>query len=156
MAHTYEAVVSWERDGALFFDNRYSRAHQWGFDGGLAVPASASPLHVRAPMSRVDAVDPEEAFVAALSSCHMLFFLSFAATGGFVVDRYRDTPVGTMGRDEAGHEFVATVELRPAVRFSGRRTPDAGEVEALHHRAHAACYLANSVRTAIQIAPSEP
>lgn len=151
MAHTYTATIDWTRDGAVFTDDRYSRLHRWTFDGGLEVPASASPLHVRAPFSRADAVDPEEAFVAALSSCHMLFFLHLAAKDGFVVESYRDQAVGTMGRNEAGREFVSAVRLRPEVAFSGERTPSDDELAGLHHRSHDACYLANSVRTAIVI-----
>ena len=151
MAHSYTAIVDWTRDGAAFTDNRYGRGHRWSFDGGIEVPASASPLHVREPFSRLDAVDPEEAFVAALSSCHMLFFLHFAAKEGLVVDSYRDEAVGTMGRNEAGGEFVSEVRLRPAISFSGARSPDEAEIAALHHRSHEACYLANSVRSAIVI-----
>ena len=152
MAHSYTAVVHWARGDDAFAGQRYSRAHLWSFDGGTEVPASASPLHVRAPFSRADAVDPEEAFVAALSSCHMLFFLNFAAAGGYVVDSYRDEAVGRMGRDAAGAEFIETVTLDPAVGFSGDRLPDAAAMADLHHRSHAACYLANSVRSEVVVA----
>lgn len=151
MAHSYTATVEWHRDGAAFTDNRYGRGHSWLFDGGITVPASSSPLHVRLPYSREDAVDPEEAFVAALSSCHMLFVLGFAARSGFVVDSYHDEPVGTMGRREGGAEFIAEVRLRPAMAFSGDKRPSESEIADLHQRAHAACYLANSVRTAIVV-----
>src|ERR1700751_296022 len=106
MAHEYSADVIWTReDGAPFTDNRYSRAHVWRFDGGVEVPASSSPMSVKLPLSRADAVDPEEALVAALSSCHMLFFLDFAAHAGFVVDRYEDAAVGVMGKNERGKFF---------------------------------------------------
>jgi organic hydroperoxide reductase OsmC/OhrA len=151
MGHSYTATVEWVRDGAAFTDKRYSRGHRWLFDGGIEVPASSSPLHVRVPFSREDAVDPEEAFVAALSSCHMLFFLDFAARSGFVVDSYRDEAVGTMGRNEQGAEYVAEVRLRPEIAFVGERRPSNAEIADLHHRSHAACYLANSVHTAIVI-----
>jgi organic hydroperoxide reductase OsmC/OhrA len=151
MGHSYTARVEWVREGAVFTDKRYSRGHRWLFDGGVEVPASSSPLHVRVPFSREDAVDPEEAFVAALSSCHMLFFLDLAARSGFVVDSYRDEAVGTMGRNEQGAEYVAEVRLRPEVAFAGERRPSTAEIADLHHRSHAACYLANSVRTAIVI-----
>lgn len=151
MAHSYRAVVDWTREAGPFVDNRYSRAHRWVFDEGVEVAASASPLHVRPPMSRTDAVDPEEAFVAALSSCHMLFFLNFAAMAGFVVESYRDEAVGTMGRTETGGQFIAELRLRPQVTFSGENRPDAVGLADLHHRAHEACYLANSVRTAIVV-----
>lgn len=153
MAHRYTAIVDWSRDGVGFLDGRYSRGHVWRFDEGVEVPASSSPLHVRLPFSRADAVDPEEAFVAALSSCHMLFFLSFAGRAGFVVDSYRDTALGEMGRNDGGGECVASVTLRPDIAFSGERQPSDAEVADLHHRAHAACYLANSVRTVITVEP---
>jgi organic hydroperoxide reductase OsmC/OhrA len=152
VAHRYTATIDWNRDGAAFLDGRYGRGHVWRFDGGVEVPASSSPLHVRLPFSREDAVDPEEAFVAALSSCHMLFVLAFAGKAGFVVDRYLDEAIGEMGRNEAGAEYVAAVTLRPSITFSGEG-PSAEALAELHHRAHAACYLANSVRTAITIAP---
>jgi organic hydroperoxide reductase OsmC/OhrA len=151
MGHSYTATVEWVREGAVFTDKRYSRGHRWLFDGGIEVPASSSPLHVRVPFSREDAVDPEEAFVAALSSCHMLFFLDFAARSGFLVDSYRDEAVGTMGRNEQGAEYVAEVRLRPEIAFVGERRPSNAEIADLHHRSHAACYLANSVHTAIVI-----
>ena len=151
MGHTYTATVEWVREGATFTDKRYSRGHRWLFDGGVEVPASSSSLHVRVPFSREDAVDPEEAYVAALSSCHMLFFLDFAARSGFVVNSYRDEAFGTMGRSEEGAEYVAEVRLRPAIAFAGETPPSEAEIADLHHRSHAACYLANSVRTAIVI-----
>ena len=151
MGHRYEAVVEWRRDGAEFRGNRYSRAHRWLFDEGLAVPASASPLHVRAPLSRADAVDPEEAFVAALSSCHMLFFLSFASSSGHVVDRYDDRAEGLMSRGSDGRERMVEIVLRPAVAWAGDTPPDAAAVEALHHRAHEACYLAQSVTATVRV-----
>jgi organic hydroperoxide reductase OsmC/OhrA len=151
MGHSYTATVEWGREGAVFTDKRYSRGHRWLFDGGIEVPASSSPLHVRVPFSREDAVDPEEAFVAALSSCHMLFFLDFAARSGFVVDSYRDEAVGTMGRNAEGAEYVAEVRLRPDIAFAGERRPSDAEIAELHHRSHAACYLANSVHSVIVI-----
>src|SRR5437660_12862742 len=98
VAHEYRALVLWTRGDAAFTDRRYSRAHVWRFDEGVEVPASSSPETVRLPLSRADAVDPEEAFVASLASCHMLFFLDFAARGGFVVDRYEDNPAGLMSK----------------------------------------------------------
>ena len=150
MAHTYRAVVEWRRgEGAT--GARYSRAHRWIFDEGLEVPASASPLHVRAPMSRADAVDPEEAFVAALSSCHMLFFLHLASGAGYEVESYRDEAVGWMGRNERGAEFIDQVRLRPQVTFRAGAGPDAAALADLHHRSHESCYLANSVRSAVVV-----
>ena len=152
MAHEYRAEIVWTRDGAVFTDNRYSRGHVWRFDGGVEVPASSSPLSVRLPLSRADAVDPEEAFVAALSSCHMLFFLSFAAKAGFVVDKYEDAAVGVMSKNEQGNLFVSKVTLNPAVAFSGAKRPSREELDALHHHAHEECYIANSVRAEIVVA----
>jgi organic hydroperoxide reductase OsmC/OhrA len=152
MGHEYTATVRWARDGAPFEDNRYSRGHLWSFDGGVEVPASASPSIVPLPLSRADAVDPEEAFVAALSSCHMLFFLSFAAKCGFVVDRYEDHAVGVMDKDGRGKLFVARVTLDPSIDFSGDRLPSIDDVAGLHHRAHDECFIANSVRTEVSVA----
>jgi organic hydroperoxide reductase OsmC/OhrA len=150
--HQYSATVSWRRQPPeKFSDNRYSRAHQWRFDGGAVVPASSSPLVVPLPYSAPANVDPEEAFVAALSSCHMLFFLSYAARRGLVVESYEDTAVGVMGRDEHGKEVMLKVSLRPRIVFSGDRQPDAAEIEALHHRSHEDCYIANSVRTEVVV-----
>jgi organic hydroperoxide reductase OsmC/OhrA len=152
MAHEYRAEIVWTRDGAVFTDNRYSRGHVWRFDGGTEVPASSSPLSVRLPLSRADAVDPEEAFVAALSSCHMLFFLSFAAKAGFVVDKYEDAAVGIMSKNEQDKLFVSKVTLSPAVAFSGAKRPSPEELDALHRHAHEECYIANSVRAEIVVA----
>ena len=149
--HEYRATVIWRRDSAYFTDGRYSRAHAWRFDG-LEVPASASPLHVPAPWSRPDAVDPEEAFVAALSSCHMLFFLFFAAKAGLTVERYEDDAVGVIGTNDRGKAFVATVTLDPKIAFAGDRQPGEAEIADLHHRSHDECYLANSVLTQVVIA----
>jgi len=123
------------------------------FDGGIEVPASSSPHSVPVPLSVAEAVDPEEAFVAAVSSCHMLWFLSFAAKRGHVVDSYRDDAIGIMGRNPKGKTVVATVRLRPLVSFSGARTPTNGELDALHHEAHEACYIANSITTEVTCEP---
>jgi organic hydroperoxide reductase OsmC/OhrA len=149
MLHT--ATVRWQRDDAVFSDRRYSRGHVWSFDGGTEVKASASPLIVRAPLSDPNAVDPEEAFVASVSSCHMLFFLDYAAQANFVVDSYEDTATGTMGKNEAGKDFVAHILLAPRIRFSGTKHPTPEELAALHHRAHDDCFIANSVKTKIEV-----
>ena len=154
MTHSYVAVVEWRRgEGEPFTDNRYSRGHSWSFDGGITVPASSAPSSVRLPYSREDAVDPEEAFVAALSSCHMLTFLFLAARAGFVVESYRDEAHGRMGPNERGQLWVDAVTLSPAIAFEPGRGPDAAALEALHHDSHDQCYLANSVKTVITIAP---
>src|SRR5256885_10667460 len=150
----YGATVAWSRGDARFTDNRYSRAHIWRFDGGTEVPASSSPLHVPLPLSAADAVDPEEAFVAALSSCHMLTFLYLAAKQGLVVDAYEDRAVGVMAKNGAGKLAMTTVTLRPAVTFAGAPRPSDEQVAALHHEAHEGCYIANSVTTDVRCEPA--
>jgi organic hydroperoxide reductase OsmC/OhrA len=149
----YSAEVIWQRGEALFTDNRYSRAHLWRFDGGLAIPASSSPHSVPLPLSDAAAVDPEEAFIAALSSCHMLWFLAIAGKRKFRIDRYHDRATGVMARNAAGKLWVSVVTLRPEVQFSGELLPTRGEIEAMHESAHAECYIANSVSTHISIEP---
>jgi organic hydroperoxide reductase OsmC/OhrA len=145
--------VVWARaEDAPFKDNRYSRAHEWRFDGGTVVPASSSPSVVRVPMSNAAAVDPEEALVASLASCHMLFFLSFAASAGFVVDRYEDEALGELGKNARGATAMVKVRLRPQIVWIGA-PPGAEQLDQLHHRAHGACYIANSVTADIVIEP---
>ena len=156
MATEYRADVIWTREGAVFTDNRYSRGHVWRFDGGVEVPASSSPLSVKLPLSREDAVDPEEALVAAVASCHMLFFLGFAAKAGFVVDKYEDAALGVMTKNEQGKLFVSKITLSPAISFSGSKRPSAEELDALHHHAHEECYVANSVRAEVVVAARQP
>jgi organic hydroperoxide reductase OsmC/OhrA len=142
----FEARLAWRRDHQRFTDQRYSRAHQWYFDGGLSVPASSSPLSVPVPMSDPAAVDPEEALVAAASSCHMLFFLSLAAQQGFVVDRYEDHATGTLAAGADGRVAMTRIVLRPSLAFAGERKPGREELDALHHAAHEKCYIANSLK----------
>ncbi|HVN44269.1 MAG TPA: OsmC family protein [Steroidobacteraceae bacterium] len=151
--HEYLARIEWKRDGAAFTDNRYSRGHSWHFDGGVTVPASSSPQVVRVPLSVEAAVDPEEALVAALSSCHMLWFLALAAAAHWRIDDYCDEAVGTMGRNAAGKTAMLSVTLHPRVRFSGDALPAREEVLRLHERAHEECFIANSVTTAVHIEP---
>lgn len=150
---TYSATVTWERRGAAFVDNRYSRAHTWHFDGGVDVAASASPHVVPVPLAIEAAVDPEEAFVVSLASCHMLWFLSIAARAGFVVESYVDRASGVMDRDARGKPAITTVTLRPQVVFAASHRPSADEHQALHHQAHAECFIANSVKTNVQVMP---
>jgi organic hydroperoxide reductase OsmC/OhrA len=150
---TYTATVTWERKGAPFTDNRYSRAHVWQFDGGAVVPASSSPHVVRVPLSDPAGVDPEEALVASLSSCHMLTFLFLAAKQGLVVDRYTDEAEGVMGKNTEGKQAILSVTLHPKVAFSGSRTPTEQELSALHHHAHEDCFIANSVKTEVRCEP---
>ncbi len=147
------AMVSWTREGAVFTDQKFSRAHTISFDGGVSILGSASPQVVKVPLSREDAADPEEMFVASLSACHMLWFLSLAASKGFVVDSYRDEAVGVMARNERGKSFIAKVTLRPHIAFSGDRRPTTADLDALHHKAHEECFIANSVRTDVVIEP---
>ncbi|HQX47128.1 MAG TPA: OsmC family protein [Steroidobacteraceae bacterium] len=149
----YVVHVAWERGGAAFVDNRYSRGHVWRFDGGVEVPGSSSPHVVPLPHSVEAAVDPEEAFVASLSSCHMLWFLSIAAARGFVVDRYADEAGGVLGKDAAGRMAMTRVTLRPAVQFGGEQRPAADDIAAMHHEAHEKCFIANSVRTDVRVEP---
>ncbi|WP_426752383.1 OsmC family protein [Myxococcus sp. Y35] len=146
---SFSAEVAWERGDARFTDNRYSRGHTWVFDGGQTVPASSSPHIVPLPYSVAENVDPEEAFVAALSSCHMLFFLSLAAKKGLVVDRYVDTAEGFL-EDIGGTQQVSRIVLSPRVTYLENEPDRATETE-LHHQAHALCFLANSVKSVIEI-----
>jgi organic hydroperoxide reductase OsmC/OhrA len=150
----YTATISWSRNGQDFARNRYSRAHLWSFDGGVLVRASSSPAVVPEPMSASDAVDPEEAFVASLSSCHMLWFLSVAASKGYCVDSYDDAAEGVMSQNEEGRIAMTRVTLRPHVQFAKGKTPSAANHEALHEEAHAKCFIAASVKTAVAIQAS--
>ncbi len=145
----YVATIQWERGAQKFSDRKYSRAHEWRFDGGLTVAASASPEIVPLPMSVAENVDPEEAFVASLSSCHLLFFLDLAARDGYIIDAYTDEAIGQMEKDAAGKTWIAKVVLRPKISFSGDKLPDRAKIEALHHRAHDLCFIANSVKTEV-------
>jgi organic hydroperoxide reductase OsmC/OhrA len=147
----HACTVAWQRGTQTFTDRKYSRAHQWSFDGGAVVPGSSSPHSVKLPYSDPAAVDPEEAFVAAVSSCHMLWFLGVAAERGFVVDSYVDHAAGRLAAMADGRQGMAEVVLHPEVVFSGTLLPDAAAVEALHHQAHEACYIANSIRSAVRI-----
>jgi organic hydroperoxide reductase OsmC/OhrA len=152
----YRAIVEWKRNGAIFTDNKYSRGHRWLFDGGIEVPASSSPHSVRLPFSVENAVDPEEALVAALSSCHMLTFLYLAAKKKFVVESYRDDAVGFMEKNEQGRMAITRVTLRPEIIFSSDVKPSASDLVALHHGAHEECYIANSVKTEVRVEPVTP
>ena len=152
--HEYGADVSWQRAAhEAFTDNRYSRRHRLRFDGGTEVPGSSSPATVPLPMSDAAAVDPEEAFVASVAACHMLWFLSLAAHQRYVVDSYHDAAVGVMTKNAAGKLWVSTVTLRPEVRFGGERQPSADDLQRLHHRAHEECFIANSVKSEVRCEP---
>lgn len=147
----HTAEISWVRNEARFIDNKYSRVHRWTFDGGAVVPASSSPHVVRIPFSDPSCVDPEEAFVAALSSCHMLWFLGFAARDGYVVESYTDEAVGKMEKNFEGKQALTKVTLRPMVVVSGGKVATKEGLESLHHEAHESCFLASSVKTEIVI-----
>ncbi len=156
MAHLHVATVRWRRGDEVFTDRRYSRAHEWTFDGGVTVPASASPHVVRLPFSREDAVDPEEALVAAAASCHMLTFLDFASRAGFRVDVYEDAAEGKMGARPDGRIAILSIVLRPAITFSGETRPDAATLADLHHKSHEACFIANTLACEMVLEPAEP
>lgn len=140
------AKVSWTRGrGEKFSDNQYSRAHTWQFDGGATVAASSSPHSVPLPYSAAENVDPEEAFVAAIASCHMLFFLHFAAKAGLVVESYTDNAAGVLEADKHGRMAITKITLRPQIKLK-EYAPSRQDMDALHARAHQFCFLANSVR----------
>jgi len=149
----YGAQLLWLRGEQDFLGNRYSRRHLLRFDGGVEIAASSSPHVVPVPMSDPAAVDPEEAFVAALASCHLLWFLSIAARRKFCVDSYADSPLGVMARNSEGKLAMTVVTLRPQVAFSGSRLPTPAEVVEMHHQAHAECFIANSVKTEVRCEP---
>jgi len=149
----FGASVEWQRGNQNFLSDEYSRAHQWHFDGGLSIAASASPEIVPLPWSKAENVDPEEAFVASLSSCHMLFFLSIAAKRGYQIDSYVDEAIGHMGKRDDGVLFVKSVKLRPAIICSGEKQADAAAIDKIHHLAHRNCFIANSVVTEVTIEP---
>ena len=150
---TCTAEVIWELGDADFASNRYSRRHLLRFDGGLEVPGSSSPQVVPLPMSDASALDPEEAFVASLSSCHMLWFLSIAAKRRFIVERYADSASGVMEKNVAGKMAMTVVTLRPDASFSGSKQPTRVELDQLHHDAHEACFVANSVNSEVRCEP---
>jgi organic hydroperoxide reductase OsmC/OhrA len=157
MAHApYKATIAWKRGEGDFAKGRFSRAHTWSFDGGIEVPASASPSVVPLPMSVAEAVDPEEAFVASLASCHMLTFVDLARRAGFVVDSYVDEAEGVMDRIDTGRFWISKVTLRPKIVFSGEKIPDEIDLSRLHHDAHEFCFIANSVKTEVVVDPESP
>ena len=149
----YVAEVIWTRNGQDFLDNRYSRRHILRFDGGIEVPGSSSPHVIPLPMSDASAVDPEEAFVSSLSSCHMLWFLFIAAKEKFCVDSYFDKAVGVMEKNKEGKLAMTLVTLKPEVSFSGEVLPTIEQIEKMHHKAHEECFIANSVKTEVRCEP---
>ena len=151
----HKAIIRWASPTPEFVKGRFSRHHTWSFDGGLTVPASPAPSVVPAPFSDPAAVDPEEAFVASVASCHMLTFLWLASRAGFAVAAYEDEAVGIMAKNERGIPWVAEIRLRPRVTWEGDRAPEPDQIERLHHGAHDQCFIANSIRTAVTVAPAE-
>ena len=143
----HKATLRWNRDGKDFTYKTYSRDHAWSVNGN-EVPASATAAYLGNPAR----VDPEAAFVAALSSCHMLTFLALAANKGFVVDRYEDEAVGHLAKNPAGKMAVTRVELHPKIAFSGTKQPAEADLDALHDKAHKECFIANSVTTEVTVA----
>ena len=147
---TYRATIDWRCDGD-FATRRYSRVHSLHFDGGLTVPGTAGHGNVNPRYSREGALDPEQAFVASLSACHMLWFLDIAARAGFLVEAYRDEAEGVLAEGPTGKQMMTRVALRPEVTFSGDRRPTPQELSDLHHRAHEECFIANSVTSEVVI-----
>jgi organic hydroperoxide reductase OsmC/OhrA len=146
----HEATIRWRFSGEDFKAGRYTREHTWSFDGGLTVVASSSPSVVPAPHSNPAGVDPEEAYVASISSCHMLTFLWLASKAGYSVKSYEDHAVGTMTKNERRVPWVSSVVLEPRIEFQGT-APSADVLADLHHRAHEGCFIANSVKTEITL-----
>jgi organic hydroperoxide reductase OsmC/OhrA len=147
----YKATIKWARNSPDFLKGKYSREHTWTFDGGVTVPATSSQHVVPVPYSNPANVDPEEAFVASLSSCHMLTFLFLAQKQGFQIDSYEDEAVGVVTKNETGKMWVSAVTLNPKIVFSGDKLPSAEDQERLHHGAHDNCFIANSVKTDVTV-----
>ena len=152
----HKAIINWKRGGPDFLKGRYSREHTWTFDGGATVPASPSPLVVPVPWSNPANVDPEEAFVASIASCHMLTWLFLASRAGYEVESYRDEAVGVMTKNEKGVPWVSAVTLNPFIVYAGSKRPDAAEDAWLHHLAHEQCFIANSIKTVVTVGSAPP
>jgi len=149
----HKAVIKWSHSKGDFLKGTYSREHTWTFDGGVVVPASPSPSAVRPPFSNAANVDPEEAFVASISSCHMLTYLYVASRKGFELASYEDEASGVMTKNERGIFWVSSVVLRPHIVYSGSKSPSHDEETEMHHKAHDECFIANSVKTEIKVEP---
>ena len=148
----HKATITWNCTGPDFLKGKYSREHTWTFDGGATIPASPTPSVVPAPWSNPALVDPEEAYVASIASCHMLTFLWFAAREGFEAASYEDEAVGVMAKNERGVPWVSAITLHPRIVWSGEKLPAPTDLERLHHHAHEQCFIANSVKTEITVA----
>jgi organic hydroperoxide reductase OsmC/OhrA len=147
----YKATIKWQRSSPDFLKGKYSREHTWTFDGGIIVPASASPSVVPVPFSNPAHVDPEEAYIASISSCHMLTFLFLASKQGFQIDSYEDEAVGVMAKNEKGVPWVSLVTLKPKIVYSGEKFPSPAGEKQLHHLAHEQCFIANSIKTEVVV-----
>jgi organic hydroperoxide reductase OsmC/OhrA len=147
----HKATIRWQCTSPDFLKGRYSREHTWTFDGGATVAASPSPSVVPVPYSNPAHVDPEEAFVASVSSCHMLTFLYLASKQGFQVDRYEDEALGVMSRNDRGVPWISAITLHPRIAYGGERRPTPAEVEGLHQAAHEQCFIANSIKTEVKV-----
>jgi organic hydroperoxide reductase OsmC/OhrA len=147
----YKATIKWTRNSPDFLKGKYSREHTWTFDGGVTVPASSSPSVVPVPYSNPSNVDPEEAFIAALSSCHMLVYLFLAQRQGFQVDAYEDEATGVVTKGETGAMWVSAVTLHPKITYSGEKLPTPADEERLHEMAHKQCFIANSVKSEVTV-----
>jgi len=146
----HKVSIHWTRNGGDFAYKNYSRDHVWRFENGVEVPGSAAPAYLGNPQR----VDPEAAFVAALSSCHMLTFLAVACNRGFVVDRYDDTAVGHLEKNASGKLAITRVDLHPQISYSGSKQPTQSDIEWLHDKAHKECFIANSVTTTVAVLPA--
>jgi organic hydroperoxide reductase OsmC/OhrA len=143
----HKITLTWERGDAPFEYQKYSRDHTWKFDGGHEMQASAAPAYLGNPKN----VDPEEAFVASLSSCHMLTFLAVACKKKFVLDEYVDEAVGHMEKNENGKMAITKATLKPKIKWSGDKQPTPEELDEMHHFAHTECFIANSVKTEVTV-----
>jgi organic hydroperoxide reductase OsmC/OhrA len=148
----HKATVSWKSDNEQFLQGKFTRLHSWTFDGGAVVAASASPSVVPAPFSSAAGVDPEEAFVASVSSCHMLTFLHEARKAGFRVDGYDDAAVGEMTKNERGVPWISKITLHPRIAYGGDKRPTPDDEAQLHHKAHDFCFIAQSIKTEVTVA----
>lgn len=151
----HKALIRWQYAGTDFIKGQYSREHAWVFDGGVTVAASPSPTVVPAPWSNPANVDPEEAFVASVASCHMLTFLHLASRAKFTIEQYTDHAVGVMTKNERGTPWISKITLRPVIVYGAGGAPDAAQTQQLHHRAHEQCFIANSIKTEVIVASAE-